>query len=96
MVVTEQFTEAEIFEALQLTFEEWKGGRRSFTFEAVREMTDETMVMTREQFDQFVSELGISRCEYCGSEGGPLCENDVDSLDKAMAADAFDRARKGE
>jgi hypothetical protein len=96
MTTTEpEFTEAEIFEALQFIFRDWRG--RPFSFENVRDISDETMAMTRDQFNRFVFELNDTRCGVCGTnEGVPLCDNCFDDSRRAQEADEFDRARKGE
>lgn len=74
----QQYTEEQIFEALQLTYEDWKSSNGPFSFENVPSPSrlDELQVMTREQFNQFVSELNYLRCGKCGVfANADLCEN---------------------
>jgi hypothetical protein len=99
MIQTEQeFTEAQIFEALEDAYEDWRG---PFTFVPVRDYSDETLAMTPAQFDKFVSELGSTRCRRCGQERELVsvmewCGNCTDRHDRSIEDDEFDRARKGE
>jgi hypothetical protein len=90
MVTTEQqFTESEIMEALEIEYADWKGS--PFSFENVYGRLDELDELTREQFNHFVTELGITRCGICGIYCDyHTCEDHLDKIESDRYAAEFD------
>ena len=89
MATTEQqFSESEIFEGLQLAYEDWHG---PFTFKNVHGSLDELDGLTRDQFDRFVAELNVTRCGICGIDcGSSMCDEDLDKIESDRYAAEFD------